>query len=147
VSNDAQWEAVLQRATQLCSKAGAELTELREQALSILYAQNRAIGAYELAKLCGRDPANVPSLYRVLKFWCGLGVVTQLPANNTYVLTELHTQTEATIVFVCSRCGSVMQRGDKATLRALRRVADLAKFEPDWQAVEINGACSKCSHS
>ena len=145
VSSDAHWEAILKRAMQCCAESGAELTELRRRVLSILYEQDRAIGAYELAKLCGRDPANVPSLYRVLKFWCGIGVVTKLPANSTYVLSQLHAQTEATVVFVCSRCGTVAQRADKATLRALGRVAELEKFEPDWRAIEISGVCANCS--
>jgi len=84
-----------------CAEAGTELTPLRQQVLLMLFEQGRAMGAYDLSEAYGRASGNVPSLYRVLKFWCDLGLVTYLPGRNAFVL--------AALLLVCSRCGSVSQ--------------------------------------
>ncbi len=104
------------------------------------------MGAYDLAPLCSDRLARqvYPSaVYRVLQFWCELGVVTHLSGHNAFVLASA-LPGEVTLVFVCGRCGSATQRADEATSAALRSAARSLNFSPSGSPIEIDGTCVRC---
>jgi Fur family zinc uptake transcriptional regulator len=142
-SHDARWRDVLDRAVTLCAEAGTELTPLRQQVLHILFEQKRAMGAYDLSEACGRPSGSVPSLYRVLKFWCDVGIVTYLPGRNAFVLVD--SPAEQALFLVCTRCGRVAQHSNASVHRTVWQVAQRAGFQPQAPAIEILGLCSSCS--
>jgi Fur family zinc uptake transcriptional regulator len=140
-------DAPMRRAETICLRAGEQFTPLRRSILAQLIALNRPVGAYDLAPVCSDRLARQiypSSVYRVLQFWCGLGVVTHLSGHNTFVLTSALPREVTHLVFVCARCGSATQRGDEATSAALRSAARSLNFSPSGRPIEIDGTCVRC---
>jgi Fur family zinc uptake transcriptional regulator len=82
-------------------------------------------------------------LYRVLKFWCDLGLVAYLPGRNAFVLVD--SPAEPALILVCSRCGSVSQHSSASVHQTVSQIAQRACFQPAAPAIEILGLCSGCS--
>ena len=137
--------AFLRSAEAVCLRAGEQFTPLRRGVLGVFRSLNRPMGAYDLAPICTeqlRRQIYPASVYRVLQFWCELGVVVHLSGHNTFVLTE--TPDGAHLVFVCTQCGRALQHDDQGTNTALRRVARALNFVPSASPIEIDGICVRC---
>jgi Fur family zinc uptake transcriptional regulator len=138
-------DAFLRRAEAVCLRAGEQFTPLRRGVLAVFRTLNRPMGAYDLAPICSeqlRRQIYPSSVYRVLQFWCELGLVVHLSGHNTFVLSE--NPEGAHLVFVCTQCGSAIQHDDHAANAALRRVARALNFIPCATPVEIAGTCVRC---
>jgi len=79
--------AILSRATQLLEKRGMQVTPLRRSVLELLYAEKKAIGAYDLTAASERQLGRrlrPNTVYRTLDFLEEQGLVVHLASTRAY---------------------------------------------------------------
>ena len=87
------------------------LTPARLLLLETLQQQKKPISAYAIQKLLKENnlSLNIATIYRVLDFWCHLGVVHKLSATNKFICCSSPDEKHTHIINSCQRCETVFE--------------------------------------
>ena len=143
-----QVAALLRQAEALCAARKLRFTALRRQVLSLICRARQPQGAYQLLEqlqASGRSAAP-PTVYRALDFLLEQGLIHRLASNNTYLACVHPDHPHESVFLVCRHCGDTRELHTRGVNRALRQRAAEQDFAIEHLAVEISGACRRCSH-
>lgn len=135
--------------SKLCIDPSIKLTDLRKDVLSILYTQDKPMGAYDiLDELKKKRPnAEPPTVYRVLEFLVEVKLVHRIESQNAFVccshLNEAQTQHQA-ILLSCKECQGSFEFKDENVIHAIKKFADKNHLQVDSALLEVKGVCKSC---
>ena len=143
---------VLEHAERHCSARGSRLTEKRRRVLAGLLESGRALSAYELLDFCREnlDVELLPmSVYRILEFLEGEGLVHRLNLTNKYVACShiaCDHEHELPRFLICGVCHRVKEVGfPRSLLSAIARTLEPAGFELASNQLELDCVCARCA--
>jgi Fur family zinc uptake transcriptional regulator len=136
----------LERAAQDCAGRGVQLTELRQQVLSLILAAEAPLTAYQLLDRlrASRKGAVPPTVYRALDFLMAQGLIHKLERLNAFVPCAEAGHPHPAQFLICGRCGHVTEIEDEAAAAALEHAAERQGFHPRTSVVEVEGTCRSC---
>ena len=143
-----QTEALLDRASIICSEKDARLTPLRRQVLGLILVAPQPTGAYDvLDRLrASRDGAAPPTVYRALEFLLEHGLVHKLERLSAFVGCIAHDDhAHAAQFLICRGCGQVTELEDHELAHALDDAARRLGFTVGKATIEAEGQCAACS--
>ena len=113
------------RAAQKCAAAGAKLTDIRRQVLTLILDSEEPVGAYHLLDRLKSDKANATpnTVYRALEFLRDQGLVHRLERLNAFVgcVDGGEHAHHAAQFLICVQCGAVTELGGSWHLPRGRR--------------------------
>lgn len=139
--------AALQAALALCHERGTQMTILRRTMLETLWQACRPLGAYDLLSrleaVLGRKltPA---SIYRVLEFLVGEGLVARIESRNGYAPCAHPERAHGCVFLVCDRCTGLVEIEDPALEALIERDAAFLGFQISRRVIELQGLCAQC---
>lgn len=142
-------DAKVRRASTYVAQHEEALTPIRATVLRLLYAEGKAIGAYELVfkfqKEVGRRIAP-NTVYRALDFLVRYRLTAHVSSRRAFVGLNPPNANDAdtAIFFLCVRCGRLFEQHDAGIDRAVRNAAMQIAFAVKNQNVEIAGTCANC---
>ncbi|MHB1948039.1 MAG: Fur family transcriptional regulator [Gammaproteobacteria bacterium] len=134
---------------ELNKPATIKLTPLRQDVLTILRANKKPMGAYDiLNKLKRKRPnAEPPTVYRVLDRLVEAKVIHRIEAQNAYV-TCSHSADDASqhkaILFLCKSCAKSYEYEEVNIFNSISQFADKHALEVDDALIELKGLCQTC---
>ncbi len=147
-----QLSKIMGAAEEQCRRNGVRLTEKRKHILSGLLKSNRALSAYELIDCCkGTHDKSMPamSVYRILEFLQGEGLVHKLNTANKFVACShiaCDHKHEVPQFLICDNCQAVEEIGiSKSTISSIEKSANKVGFHLLSPQLEINSICYACS--
>ncbi|WP_127957265.1 zinc uptake transcriptional repressor Zur [Serratia microhaemolytica] len=141
-------EQLLAQAEQLCQQRNVRLTPQRLQVLRLMINQSGAISAYDLLDLLrvSEPQAKPPTVYRALDFLLEQGFIHRVESTNSYVLCHHFEQpSHISALFICDRCGQVMERTSEGIAHNLQQLAQEEGFVLTQSVVEARGVCANCN--
>ncbi|KQT61179.1 molybdate ABC transporter substrate-binding protein [Methylobacterium sp. Leaf456] len=140
-------EGATERAERLCQARGLQFTPLRRDVLTVVAAEGRPLGAYDIAErmsVKGRRVAAV-SVYRALDFLTEQGLVHRISSRNAFVSCGHEHGEGASLVFlICRQCGGIDEMTAPAVESALGATLARAGFTPTSRILEVEGECGAC---
>ncbi|WP_342154023.1 Fur family transcriptional regulator [Methylorubrum sp. SB2] len=141
-------EGATERAERLCHERGLQFTPLRRDVLTVVAAEGRPLGAYDIAERMsgqgGRRVAAV-SVYRALDFLTEQGLVHRISSRNAFVSCGHDHGAGASLVFlICRQCGGIDEMTAPAVESALGATLAQAGFTPTSRILEVEGECGAC---
>ena len=143
-----QTEALLDRASAICSEKDARLTPLRRQVLGLILDAPQPTGAYDLLDRLRASPdgAAPPTVYRALEFLLEQGLVHKLERLSAFVGCISHEDhAHAAQFLICRGCGQVTELEDHELAHALDDAARRQGFTVGKATIEAEGQCAACS--
>jgi len=144
-------DTVLKHAEKQCSAHGTRLTNKRKHVLSGLIQSEKALSAYELVDYCKEQfGENIPamSIYRILDFLEGEGLVHKLNLANKYVACAHISCDHAHVTsqfLICKKCSSVKEVSvSQTTIEELQQTVEKAGYQQVSPQLEINCLCNQC---
>jgi Fur family zinc uptake transcriptional regulator len=150
-------DASLDRAAALCTRRGAQLTELRRQVLRLVLESEQPVGAYALLDRlkASRAGAAPPTVYRALDFLVEQGLIHKVERLGAFIgCTEVDdhpadcdcgpAHDHPHQFLICSKCGTTTELSDPGMALALARAAAAAGFAVARSTVEAEGLCAIC---
>jgi Fur family zinc uptake transcriptional regulator len=138
----------IERAAQKCAAAGAKLTDIRRQVLTLILGSDEPVGAYHLLDQLKSDKANATpnTVYRALEFLREQGLVHRLERLNAFVgcVDGGEHAHHAAQFLICVQCGAVTELEDHGISDAVAAAAAAAGFTPHHATVEVEGICAAC---
>lgn len=136
----------LNRATALCARRGARLTDLRRRVLELVWQGHAAVKAYDVLSRLGREPgsAKPPTVYRALDFLIAHGLVHRLESLNAYVGCPQPEASHSGCFLICDICGEVAEFESAAIEAAIAYQSDDCGFAIRDETVEVRGRCQRC---
>ena len=140
--------AKLDRATQACVRAGAQMTDLRRAVLKLILEAEGPVSAYELLDRLRRPHKGAvpPTVYRALDFLMAQRIIHKLERLNAFIPCAESGLQHVAHFLICRECGTVAEIDDRAAAKALEHAAEREGFQPRHAIVEIEGTCAACSH-
>ena len=148
----AELQQIIDHAEQSCKAHGARLTTKRKQVLSALLLAGRALSAYELVDYCKQELGEtIPamSVYRILDFLQGEGLVHRLNSANKYIacahISCDHDHAAAQFL-ICTGCERVEEITiPKSTMNTLKNHIEESGFQLQKPQLEIDCICNRCT--
>jgi Fur family zinc uptake transcriptional regulator len=139
-------EAALAAAESACAENGLRLTPVRREALRILLAEHRALGAYDvLARLGAAGFGSQPPVaYRALDFLVEHGFAHRIERLSAFVACAHPGASHAPAFMICRLCDSVAEAVAPPARGALGEAARDAGFRIERTVVEAEGVCPRC---
>lgn len=136
----------MKQAAAHCESSGLRLTPLRRDALALLLANPRAVGAYELLEaMRATHPAAQPAtVYRALEFLKNAGLAHRIDSLNAFVACTLDAH-DHSLLLVCPACGKVSEVNDPEVFHLLSQHAARAGFHLPNECLEVKAACAHCA--
>ncbi|PRE45457.1 Fur family transcriptional regulator [Burkholderia multivorans] len=138
-------DAGLALARSRCMHSGANLTPLRAAVLKILLQQECFFTAYELVERM-REASRVTSamtVYRVLDFLIGEGLVYRLDTVNGYVATRAPDKGRC-VVAICTGCSRAVEMESRPFDQLLDAELACAGLVRDTRVLELRVRCDCC---
>ena len=94
-----------------CIESKSSLTPNRLKILEAMQSYNKPVSAYDLhAGLDENDrKLNIATVYRVIKFWCKLGIIHKISALNKFTVCTSPEEKHTHITNFCRGCESVFE--------------------------------------
>jgi Fur family zinc uptake transcriptional regulator len=139
----------IDRAAQKCAAAGARLTDIRRQVLTLILGSDEPVGAYHLLDQlkAGKANATPNTVYRALEFLREQGFVHKLERLNAFVgcIDGGEHAHHAAQFLICVKCGAVTELEDHGISHSVAAAAAAVGFKPRHATVEVDGLCALCS--
>ncbi len=142
LSND-----VLANAECHCASQNERLTPIRRDLLKVLSEAEAPLGAYDITERLGelrRRKIAPIAAYRGLDFLSRVGLVTRLESRKAFILCTHPDHSHASVFFLCSACGEVMEVPNEQLRILLDQSAKNASFMTERRVIEIHGTCKPC---
>lgn len=137
----------------LCEANNARLTEQRKMVLDVLLGANRALSAYELAKICNQRFERkiiATSVYRILEFFIELRIAYRLDTINKFIACQHISQESENrfpIFVICVYCNEVSELSvPNLIMQNMRTLVNTPQFKVIDSKIELKGACKKCEY-
>ena len=139
-------KTALASAESLCAEKGLRLTPVRRKVLEILLQEHRALGAYAILDLLGKEGFGTqpPVAYRALDFLAENGFVHKIERLNAFVACSHPGETHSPAFMICTRCDAVAEAHSAPAKGALGSAAKAAGFMIERTVVEAEGICPAC---
>jgi len=140
-------DEALRLAEESCRNQGLRLTEIRKQALALVWQSHKPQRAYDILKglkAYGHRPAP-PTAYRALEFLEQAGLIHRIESLNAYIGCADPRRDHTSQFFICEECDAVAEIQDTALSRKLSKNACELGFTARNQIIEIRGLCQECS--
>lgn len=136
-------------AVQLCVARGVQLTPIRQQVLELIWESHKAVKAYELLDRLKplMDAAKPATVYRALDFLIEQGLIHRVESLNAFVGCNSSAHQHEQLLLICSNCQEVEERPAPEVMQALSQEISRAGFTVHSKAIEIHGACAKCTET
>jgi len=136
----------LARAERYCAENKLKFTAIRRRSLEILLAEHRALGAYDLLAVLGKEGLGTapPVAYRALDFLTSAGFAHKIEGLNAYIACAHLGADHAPAFLICTSCKSVAEAEADATDGQLGEVARATGFTIQRTVIEALGVCPKC---
>jgi Fur family transcriptional regulator, zinc uptake regulator len=137
----------LAKAAQLCRQRTVQLTPIRQQILALIWADHKAVKAYDLLDLIkplqsGAKPATV---YRALDFLIEQGLIHRVESLNAFIGCTCPDHQHEQLLLICTHCNEVEERSAPKVMQSLTAEVKQADFIAKNKAIEIHGICNKCA--
>lgn len=133
-------------AADLCQQRGVQLTTIRQQILTLIWANHQAVKAYDLLDQLKplKNEAKPATVYRALDFLIEQGLIHRIESLNAFIgCTDPACQHEQ-LLLICKQCHEVEERHGVQVMAALQKELNNAGFSAHSKAVEIHGFCKNC---
>ncbi len=146
-NHDACVQQAMDDAHRICQQAGARMTRLREQVLSLVWASHRPLGAYDILDSLNADgrKAAPPTVYRTLDFLQRMGLVHRIASLNAFVGCTQPDHHHAGCFLICQNCHNVLELPSPAIREVIAEEAGRQGFQTRETVVEVTGLCPGCS--
>lgn len=136
----------LEEAQAQCAKRGLRLTPVRQRTLEILLAEHRALGAYDLLAVLGKEGlgSQPPVAYRALDFLVKAGFAHKIEALNAYIACAHLGHCQSPAFLICRTCKAVAEADTTKAQSHLGDAARDAGFQIERTVVEAEGLCPSC---
>ncbi len=138
---------ILAVAEEQCRQDNARLTEHRKQVLSILAADHKPLGAYDILGRFKLPDGSSPApaiIYRALDFLRSHGLVHKIERLNAFSACT-HAGVDHQVQFlICTSCDAVAEIADPSINEALAKGAKSVGFLITNPVVEAEGLCPNC---
>ena len=139
-------EHALARATEVCARSGARLTDLRRRVLELIWTSHAPVGAYDLLEKLSQDQGRTapPTVYRALEFLLAQGLIHRVESLNAFVGCADPGDDHAGQFLICTDCGNAAELHDTRIDKAIAVSTAKLGFRPTRKTVEILGLCPSC---
>ena len=133
----------------VCGHRGARFTKLRKRVLELIWASHHPVGAYDLLERLGNERGRVapPTVYRVLEFLTGHGLVHRIDSLNAFVGCAHPGQRHRAYFLICRMCRCIAEIDDEDLGSAVERCAGVADFVIERETIELLGLCPRCQQA
>ncbi len=152
ITNPPSLEETLQSAEQHCQRSGSKLTKKRKQLLSLLLQAHKAISAYELIELFSEEfKQTIPamSVYRILDYFVGIGLIHKVNAVNKFVAcSQIHNIENhgCTKLLFCQQCQQVQETPLNTSIyKTLLDEVTQSGSQLCSQPIELSCICNTCT--
>lgn len=136
----------LAAAVAYCADRGLQLTPVRRRTLEILLGEHRAMGAYDVLEILGKEGfgAQPPVAYRALEFLVRNGFAHKIERLNAFVGC-VHPGADHTPAFlICRNCDLVAETRARPAMNLLKDLAGESGFTVERAVIEAEGLCPNC---
>jgi Fur family zinc uptake transcriptional regulator len=135
------------RARVYAASKGVPFTPMRQRALAVFGMTKKALTVSEIVEeVSDARQVHRVQVYRLLEFLQEAGCIHRLASRSLYFVCEhLHSEGEAVVFMICSKCGAVQETTSGLVTRALRGAAKTRGFRVKRPTVEAEGECAKCA--
>jgi Fur family zinc uptake transcriptional regulator len=132
-----------------CIAAKLHFTPARRRVLEILLQQHRAMGAYDILEVLGREGkgAQPPVAYRALDFLVRAGFAHKIEQLNAYIACAHPGVSHAPAFLICRSCNAVAEADAELAKGRLGDAARAAGFAIERTIVEASGLCPACQNT
>ena len=119
---------------------------MQAQVLAVLRSRRLPMSAYEVLR-CLRDEhprLAPPTIYRALAALTGRGRAHRLESLNAFIACQHERHHDASILSICTDCGTVEENLSTDLLTALSGIAGKSGFAPMRHVIEVHGQCASC---
>ena len=135
----------------ICLKKGISLTQKRQNIFTLLLSSVKPLSAYDITDAYKSTyKASMPtmSIYRILEFLTGSGLVHKLESTNQYVACSHlqcdHEHSNAQFL-ICNSCSSVKEVTLTQDLhQQIEDGAEKTGFKLESMQFELHGTCNTC---
>ena len=133
------------RADEVCRRAGARLTPVRKRVLEILLQRHTAMGAYDVLEILREEGfgSQPPVAYRALDFLVQHGLAHRIERLNAFVACSHIGSDHAPSFLICRVCDRVAEAPSPAQSN-LKDVVKDTGFVVERAVVEAVGVCASC---
>ena len=128
------------------AREGLRFTDTRRRVLEILLQEHRAIGAYDILALLGKEgrAAQPPVAYRALEFLVRNGFAHKIERLNAWVACAHPHEDHTPAFLICRGCDTVAEAEVAGPKDGLEAAAQDAGFHIERAVVEAVGLCPAC---
>ncbi|MDB2390755.1 transcriptional repressor [Alphaproteobacteria bacterium] len=130
-----------------CMESGAALTPSRLAIFEMIASYDEPVTAYALQSSlnAGGKSFNIATVYRVLEFWCNIGLVHKIASLNKFRICQDPDEVHTHIMNVCTQCGTVFEScNERMGLDLNKGSAAFGMTIPANSHVEIPVICKEC---
>ncbi|MGY3439198.1 MULTISPECIES: transcriptional repressor [unclassified Marinovum] len=133
-------------ADEYCAARGLQFTPVRRRTLEILLTEHRAMGAYDLLEVLGKEGfgSQPPVIYRALEFLVKHGFAHKIERLNAFVGCVHPGADHAPAFLICRSCDAVAETRARPAMALLRELAQEAGFAVERAVIEAEGLCPNC---
>ena len=130
--------------TETVRKAGKTLTQQRLLVVETLADCEHPKSAYELRDQINAagENLNISTIYRVLDFWCALGIIHKIESANRFMICTDEHKHQFHVIQHCTQCETITESCELASQMNMQPSSRFRAF--DNQVVEIQGTCASC---
>jgi Fur family zinc uptake transcriptional regulator len=145
-------EDALKNAREICLRANARLTDLREQVFLLIWQSHKPLGAYAIMDLLSQETNRriaPPTVYRALDFLLELKLIHRINSLNAFIgctHPEAHQQSslKTNYFFICSICQDTREIISPAIGDSIAKVGSETDFKTQQLWLEVTGLCQQC---
>ena len=132
------------RLIEVVQNAGRSLTQQRSLIIETLASSKLPMSAYELRDQINitQQNLNISTVYRVLDFWIGLGLVHKIESANRFIVCSDEHRHQFHVIQICTQCENVRESCELASQMKMQISHKFKALEN--QVIEIQGTCSDC---
>ena len=132
------------RLTEVVQHAGKSLTKQRCLIIETLAANELPMSAYELRDQINitEQNLNISTIYRVLDFWIGLGLIHKIESANRFMVCSDEHRHQFHAIQHCIRCENVRESCELASQMRIEMSHEFRALKN--QVIEIQGTCLDC---
>ena len=136
-------------AREVCRRANARLTPIRERVLELVWQSHKPLGAYELLASLAKDGHNAapPTVYRALDFLLQHGLVHRIASLNAFTGCSHAGEQHTGLFLICDQCQNVLELEAPAVFQAVDSLTKAEGFQTHDATIEVSGRCPACLDS
>ncbi|MEL7091256.1 MAG: transcriptional repressor [Pseudomonadota bacterium] len=138
--------STMAHAEAVCAEKKLRLTPVRRRTLEILLDEHRALGAYDILEILGKEGLGTapPVAYRALDFLTSAGFAHKIEGLNAYIACAHLGSDHAPAFLICTKCKTVAEADTPTDTGRLAEAARTTGFAIERTVIEALGLCPAC---